>query len=84
MRLIAFAAGLTGAALLATSAFAADATGVIKSMDVAKDTVTLSDGSMYTAPSTVKLNQFKVGEKVKISYQHENNKMEATSITPAT
>lgn len=84
MRLIAFAAGLTGAALLATSAFAADATGVIKSMDVAKDTVTLADGSMYTAPSTIKLDQFKVGEKVKIAYQQENNKMEATSITPAT
>lgn len=83
MKLTAFIAGLAGGALLATSAFAADVTGVIKSMDVAKDTVTLADGSMYTAPSTIKLDKFKIGEKVKISYQNENSKMEATSISPA-
>ena len=52
----------------ASIAYAADATGKIKSMDMTKDMVTLDNGSSYMAPKSVKLSDFKVGEKVTVSY----------------
>jgi hypothetical protein len=67
-----------------SSANAASATGTIKSIDTAKDTVVLNDGSVYSVPSTVKLVQFKVGEKVTVTYQNQNGKMEASGLVPAT
>jgi hypothetical protein len=45
-------------------AYAADATAKIKSLDMTKDMVTLDNGSSYMAPKSVKLSDFKVGEKV--------------------
>jgi len=66
-----------------TMAFAADATGVVKSIDTKTDQVTLSDGATYTAPKTIDLSKFKVGEKVTISYTGTGKMMEATSISPA-
>jgi Cu/Ag efflux protein CusF len=68
----------------ASVAFAADATGAIKSIDTAKDTVTLDNGSTYVAPASVKLSNFKVGEKVSVNYSMSKGKMEASSIKPAT
>ena len=68
----------------ASVAYAADVTGTIKSIDTAKDTFTLDNGSTYAAPSSVKLSTFKVGEKVSVDYSMSNGKMEATSIKPAT
>jgi Cu/Ag efflux protein CusF len=65
-------------------AYAADATGVIKSIDPGKDVVTLDNGSTYMAPSSVKLSMFKVGEKVTVTYATANGKMEASAIKPAT
>ncbi|HLW92387.1 MAG TPA: DUF1344 domain-containing protein [Roseiarcus sp.] len=65
-------------------ALAADATGKITSIDAAKDTLTLDNGSTYTAPASVKLSTFKVGEKVSVNYSMSNGKMEAASIKPAT
>lgn len=67
-----------------SAAYAADATGMIKSIDTSKDTVTLDNGSTYSAPSSVKLSTFKVGEKVSVSYTTSNGKMEASSIKAAT
>jgi hypothetical protein len=61
----ALATALLGAASLA---YAADATGTIKSLDTTKDMVTLDNGSSYMAPKGVKLSDFKVGEKVTVSY----------------
>ena len=46
----------------------ADATGTIKSLDTSKDMITLDNGSTYMAPKSVKLSDFKVGEKVTVSY----------------
>ena len=51
----------------ASVAYAADATGAIKSLDTAKDSITLDNGSTYMAPESVKLSDFKVGEKVTVS-----------------
>jgi len=77
---------VAAAALLgATSvAFAADATGKIKSLDMSKAMITLDNGSSYVAPKTVKLSDFKVGEKVTVSYTKVGDTMDLTSIKPAT
>jgi hypothetical protein len=75
------AAALVGAASVA---FAADATGTIKSLDMSKDMITLDNGSSYMAPKGLKLSSFKVGEKVTVSYTKAGDRMDATSIKPAT
>jgi Cu/Ag efflux protein CusF len=73
-------------ALLAGSsmALAADATGTIKSLDMSKDMVTLDNGSSYMAPKSVSLSNFKVGQKVTINYAKAGDKMDITSMNPAT
>jgi len=75
------ATALMGAASIA---YAADATGKIKSLDTTKDMITLDSGSSYMAPKGVKLSNFKVGEKVTVNYTKAGDKMDVTSIKPAT
>jgi Cu/Ag efflux protein CusF len=84
MRMLTCAAA--AAALLgATSvAFAADATGKITNVDTSKDMITLDNGSSYVAPKGMKLSDFKVGEKVTVSFTKAGDRMDATSIKPAT
>ena len=77
----ALAAAVLGAASIA---YAADATGTIKSLDMSKDMVTLDNGASYVAPKSMKLSDFKVGEKVTVSYTKAGDRMDATSIKPAT
>ncbi len=77
----ALAAAVLGAASVA---YAADATGTIKSLDMSKDMVTLDNGASYVAPKSMKLSDFKVGEKVTVSYTKAGDRMDATSIKPAT
>jgi hypothetical protein len=74
--------GLAGASAMA---FAATETksGDIKSLDAKKHELILSSGETFEVPTTVKLNTFKVGEKVTIAYQLKNGKMEATKIEAA-
>jgi Cu/Ag efflux protein CusF len=76
----ALAAALLGAASVA---YAADATGTIKSLDPSKDMITLDNGSSFMTPKGMKLSNFKVGEKVTVSYTRAGDKMDATSIKPA-
>jgi len=72
------------AVVAATSfAFAADAKGMIKSIDTMKDTMTLDTGATYWAPSSVKLSTFKVGEKVDVTYTQANGKMEISAVKPS-
>ncbi len=72
------------ALLAATSfAFAADAKGMIKSIDTAKDTMTLDTGATYWAPASVKLSGFKVGQKVDVTYTQANGKMEISAVKPS-
>ena len=74
------AASLIG---LAGAAYAADATGTIKSLDVAKNVVTLDNGATYDVGKGVSLASFKVGEKVKVTYTQSGKMMDATAIAPA-
>ena len=66
-----------------SNAYAASATGTIKSIDTAKDSIVLNDGSLYSIPSTIKIGQFKVGEKVTVTYQMQNGKTEVSALAPA-
>ena len=84
MRMLAGAVLATALLGAASVAYAADATGKIKSLDMTKAMVTLDSGSSYMAPKSVKLSNFKVGEKVTVSYTKAGDKMDVTSIKPAT
>jgi hypothetical protein len=74
------AATILGAANLA---YAADATGTIKSIDMSKHTVTLDNGSTYDVAKNVKSNGMRVGERVTLTYQQSGKAMDATAIKPA-
>ncbi len=65
-----------------SAASAADAVGVIKGIDTAKDMVTLDNGLSYSAPVAIKLSSFKVGEKVAITYSQSGAKMEISAMKP--
>ncbi len=83
MRMLVGAVLATALLGAASVAYAADATGKIKTLDASKDMVTLDNGSSYWAPKSVKLSGFKVGEKVTVSYNKSGDKMDVTSIKPA-
>ena len=51
---------------------------------MSKDTITLDNGSSFMTPKGVKLSDFRVGEKVTVSYTKTGDKMDAISIKPAT
>jgi hypothetical protein len=74
------AASLIG---LAGSAYAADATGTIKTLDAAKSMVTLDNGATYDIAKGVSLSGFKIGEKVKVTYTLSGKMMDASAIAPA-
>jgi len=67
----------------ASLANAADMTGTIKSIDAAKDAITLDSGKVLSLPASAKIASFKVGEKVKITYTESNNQMDVTAVVPA-
>lgn len=84
MRMLVGAVLATALLGAASVAYAADATGKIKTLDTSKDMVTLDNGSSYWAPKSMKLSDLKVGEKVTVSYTKAGDRMDATSIKPAT
>ena len=83
MRKILIPAVVTALFAAVSIANAADATGVIKSIDTVKDTITLADGATYSAPASVKLSNYKVGQKVAITYTQSNGKMVVSALKPA-
>lgn len=82
-----FLVATSAAAMLAASslaALAAEATGVIASIDSSAGTVTLEDGSTYMLPTSVDTASLKVGEQVKITYEEgSGGQMTATEVAPA-
>jgi Cu/Ag efflux protein CusF len=85
MRKLMIAAG--AAALLASVslASAADATGAIQSIDVAAGTVTLDSGQTFTLSADLvqAAANWKVGDKVTVTYDEADGKMTATAVAPA-
>ena len=84
MRKILMPAAATALFAAVSIANAADATGVIKSIDAAASTITMVDGATYWAPASVKISQHKAGDKVDITYTEANGKKEVTAVKPAT
>jgi hypothetical protein len=69
----------------ASSAFAADATGTIKSIDAPSRTVTLDDNRAYAFPASVDVTRMKVGDRVKITFTTDaQGKNNATAVASAT
>ena len=75
-------AALSAAALLAgiSLANAADVTGTIKSIDATTGMITLDNGKTYKLPASIKASDWKVGEKVKVTFDDKNGKLTATAI----
>jgi Cu/Ag efflux protein CusF len=75
--IVPIAAGLL---VISTGAFAATASGTVKSVDPKTGTVTLDDGVTYMLPLTVKADTIKVGSKVTVTFDKTGGKMVATKI----
>ncbi len=71
------------ASVISSAAFAATATDSIKTIDQGKHQLTLADGKTFALPSAWKATGFKVGDKVTITYEMKNGKMEASAVTHA-
>lgn len=77
--------GLVAVALFSSAAMAATETktGEVKTTDVAKHQLSLASGETFEVGSHVKLDKVKVGEKVTITFENKNGKMEASKVVPA-
>ncbi len=81
-----FKIATAAAAILAASSvtvFAAEATGAIQAIDPAARTVTLDDGNTYLLPAAVNAARLMVGQKVTITYEQQDGKMNASDVKPA-
>ena len=58
-------------------------TGAIKSLDAAKNMITLDNGDTFEVAKGVNLSAFKVGEKVTVTYTQSGKTMDATAIKTA-
>lgn len=67
---------------LACGAEAASATGIIESIDSSAGSIALNNGRTYSVPSSIALAQFKVGDRVIVSYEKAMGKMEVSALTP--
>ncbi|HPG89109.1 MAG TPA: DUF1344 domain-containing protein [Hyphomicrobium sp.] len=77
--------GLVAVALFSSAALAATETktGEVKTTDVAKHQLSLASGETFEVGSHVKLDKIKAGEKVTITFENKNGKMEASKVVPA-
>jgi Protein of unknown function (DUF1344) len=67
--------------LLATRAQAAETTGTVRSVNTKSDSITLSDGKVYSLPEGIEAESVKTGERVKIIYSQSKVKNQASSLT---
>lgn len=79
------AATLIATTLLSSVAFAAaqSKVGEVKAVDAAKNSIVLSTGETIVLPSATKADQFKVGQKVDVTFETKDGVMTATKIAPA-
>jgi hypothetical protein len=73
------------ASLISTVAFAATQTesGSIKVLDAVKHSLTLADGKIFETPATWSATGFKIGDKVKVTYEMRDGKMVASAVAHA-
>jgi Cu/Ag efflux protein CusF len=67
-----------------TASTSIEATGTIKTIDVAAGTVTLDDGKTYTMQTSVALNTFMPGQKVIFMFKEQDGKFLVDQAKPAT
>ena len=71
-------------ALNMTAAWAwSDVSGTVKSVNADKHEITLDNGKTYTVDQSVKLTEFKAGDKVMVSTEEQNGKNMANKVTKA-
>jgi Cu/Ag efflux protein CusF len=66
-------------AALTASAFAGEVTGQVQSVDAATRTITLADGTTYTAAEGVSLEGLAAGDNVTVTF--EDGTTNATAVT---
>jgi hypothetical protein len=77
---------LTAAAaalILATNAQAAETTGTVVAVNTKSDSITLSDGKVYTLPEGIEAESLKVGDKVKVTFTQSKGRNRASSLVKA-
>jgi uncharacterized oligopeptide transporter (OPT) family protein len=70
------------AAMLAgiVTASAAEVSGTIQSVDVTASMITLDNGKSYKLPATIKASDWKVGDKVKVTFEEKGGQLDATAV----
>lgn len=69
--------------LIATEVSAADVTGVIQTIDPAANAITLSNGKQYAIGPNLKLDSFKTGDKVKVTFGVSGKKRTVSKVEAA-
>lgn len=75
-------AAVLSIAAISTAALAASQTktGEIKSTDSSKHELVLSSGETFDVAKTIKIDKFKVGDKVTVTYATKDGKMVASKV----
>ena len=69
--------------LSTSSAFAKDDVGTIKTINKSGDSITLSDGKVFTLPEGIEAETLKVGERVHVVYStNASGKTTVSSVIP--
>lgn len=72
---------LIGIAMVsATSAFAAEVTGTVRSVNTKSDSITLNDGKVYVLPEGIEAESVAVGQHVKVSFNRAKGRNHASSV----
>ena len=58
-------------------------TGTIRQLEPATHQLSLNDGKTFSVPAGWNVSGYKVGQKVTVSYEQKNGKMNATKVTAA-
>ena len=78
-------AAVSAAAMLAFAgaAFAEEASGAVELVDPATGTIILQDGTTYTVADGVSIEELQPGDTVTVSFEVQDDKNMATSVTKA-
>jgi hypothetical protein len=75
-----FAIAIVLALISASPAFASETTGTITAINTKTDTIALSDGKSYVLPERIEAEQFKVGQKLRVTYSGKSGKWLASKV----
>lgn len=64
----------------AATAYAAETTGTVRSVNTKSDSITLSDGKVYVLPEGIEAESVKVGQRVKVKFSQSKGKNRVSSL----